>query len=108
MSSRQFEKLSKYMPKIAELVNAFSSEAVQHDAFHALLATFEGRPIKRPSKSMVSRRDSNVLMEQFGPDVPKSSRSTKTTSSRTDSVIHDDVETDLSEGGSIHSFIDSK
>lgn len=107
MGTRQFEKLSKYMPKIAEMVNAFSSEAVQYDAFHALLATFEGRPIKRPSRSILSRKDSSVLMEQFGPDVPKSSRSSKTTS-RSDSVIHDDVETDLSEGGSIHSFIDSK
>lgn len=107
MSSRQFEKLSKYMPKIAELVNAFSSEAVQHDAFHALLATFEGRPIKRSSKPPISRKDSSVLMEQFGPDVPKQGRPSKI-KSRSDSAIDDEVETELSEGGSIHSFIDSK
>jgi hypothetical protein len=43
----QFELLAEAMPKIAELVNAFSSEQVQRNAFEALVAAL-GSPVSAP------------------------------------------------------------
>ena len=42
MPEDEISQLLQYMPKIAEVVNAFSSEAVQQQAFDALIAAWAG------------------------------------------------------------------
>jgi hypothetical protein len=42
MSMEDLDALLERMPKIAEAVNAFSSEAVQHEALQAMMAAFSG------------------------------------------------------------------
>ena len=43
MSETELDGLLKRMPEIAAAVNAFQSEAVQHEAFQALVASYSGR-----------------------------------------------------------------
>jgi hypothetical protein len=42
MSKEDLDALLESMPKIAEAVNAFSSEAVRQEAFKAMVAAFSG------------------------------------------------------------------
>lgn len=43
MATGDLDALLERMPKIAEAINSFSSEAVQAEAFAALIAAFEGK-----------------------------------------------------------------
>ena len=43
MAEEDLDALLRYMDAIAKAVNAFTSEAVQHEAFSALIAAFEGK-----------------------------------------------------------------
>jgi hypothetical protein len=43
MAQEELDELLSRMPVIAAAVNAFTSEAVQHEAFSALIVAFEGR-----------------------------------------------------------------
>jgi hypothetical protein len=52
MAQGELDALLGRMGAIAEAVNAFSSEAVQHEAFSALIAAFHG---KRHSPAQMPR-----------------------------------------------------
>jgi hypothetical protein len=63
--SENLDRLLEAMPKIAEAVNAFSSEDVQKSAFNALVATFGGT---RPASISV-KGDQEELAAASGSDV---------------------------------------
>jgi hypothetical protein len=50
MAAEDLDALLERMPSIAEAINAFTSEAVQAEAFAALIAAFEGRRHGAPKK----------------------------------------------------------
>jgi hypothetical protein len=55
VATEELDALLDRMPKIAEAVNSFSSEAVQQEAFHALVSAFSGKHIRHavsPSASI--------------------------------------------------------
>lgn len=43
MAQEELDVLLTHMSAMAEAVNAFNSEAVQHEAFSVLIAAFEGK-----------------------------------------------------------------
>lgn len=51
MAHEDLDVLLTRMGAIAEAVNAFTSEAVQHEAFSALMAAFEGKGYEAPRQT---------------------------------------------------------
>lgn len=88
MSETRFERLLKYLPRIADVINSFQSVEVQKEVYEALMAAFEQQdeersdaPSQSPSTSAPAERP------RFTPD-PRVS-----------------LGEEPDDGGSIHSFI---
>lgn len=63
---RDFSALLKEMPRIAEVVNAFSDEAVQKQAFEALVGAFydDGTKTKAPEREREPRRERKQIRKR--------------------------------------------
>lgn len=54
MATEDYSKLLREMPRISKVVNAFSSDAVQHAAFDALVAALKGNEPSDPQRGIAT------------------------------------------------------
>lgn len=72
MAEADLDALLKRMPEIAEAINRFTSEAIQHEALVAMLRAFSGTAIVDPPKATKSEAQT-LLEENNAPETtPKS------------------------------------
>lgn len=88
MSESRFERLLKYLPRIADVINSFQSVEVQKEVYEALMSAFEQQDEHEPSESPPTPVAATpVERPRFTPD-PRVN-------------LGDEID----DGGSIHSFI---
>ncbi len=88
MSETRFERLLKYLPRIADVINSFQSVEVQKEVYGALIAAFEQQDEQYSAhRSQSPSASTSVEQPRFTPD-PRVS-----------------LGEEPDDGGSIHSFI---